>query len=65
MNEPADKVTHKLTRRKNVMSKESVLYGTIGLLAGSLLTVRVATSSANANNNSMMRGMCHGDNHKH
>ena len=39
------------------MSKESILYGVIGLLAGALLTVVIATSTVNANNTSMMRMM--------
>ena len=39
------------------MQKQPILYGTIGLLAGSLLTLIVATTSVNANNNSMMRMM--------
>ena len=36
------------------MHKESTLYGIIGVLGGSLLTLLVATSSVNANNTSMM-----------
>ena len=39
------------------MQKQSILYGTIGLLAGSLLTIIIATTSVNANNNGMMRMM--------
>ena len=37
------------------MNKESVLYGVIGLLAGSLLTVVLATTAVNGNNGGMMR----------
>ena len=37
------------------MNKESVLYGVIGLLAGSLLTVLLATTAVNRNNAGMMR----------
>ncbi len=39
------------------MQKESVLYGVIGLLAGSLLTLAVSTSAVNSGNNGMMRMM--------
>jgi uncharacterized protein (DUF305 family) len=39
------------------MNKEPILYGIIGLLAGSLLTVVVATTAVNANNTGMMRMM--------
>lgn len=39
------------------MQKESILYGVIGLLAGSLLTIVIATSAVNTNNTGMMRMM--------
>lgn len=39
------------------MKKESILYGLIGMLGGSLLTLIIATTSVNANNNGMMRMM--------
>lgn len=39
------------------MKKESILYVTIGLLAGGLLTLIVATTSVNANNKGMMQMM--------
>lgn len=39
------------------MPKESILYGVIGLLAGSLLTVVVAASAVNGSNSGMMRMM--------
>lgn len=39
------------------MPKESILYGVIGLLAGSLMTIVVATTAVNNNMNSMMRIM--------
>jgi uncharacterized protein (DUF305 family) len=39
------------------MQRELILYGTIGLLAGSLLTIIVATLSVNAHSNYMMRMM--------
>ena len=39
------------------MKKESMLYGIIGLLAGSLLTVFVASNAVNNNNQGMMQMM--------
>lgn len=39
------------------MKKESILYGVIGVLGGSLLTLIIATTSVNANNTGMMRMM--------
>ncbi len=39
------------------MQKESLLYGIIGLLGGSLFTVAVASSAVNTNNSGVMRMM--------
>ena len=39
------------------MNKESILYGVIGLLGGSLVTLLVATTSFNTNNVGVMRMM--------
>lgn len=39
------------------MNKESILYGVIGVLGGSLLTIFIATTSVNAGNSGMMRMM--------
>jgi uncharacterized protein (DUF305 family) len=39
------------------MQKESILYGIIGLLAGSLITIVVASSAVNNNNYGMMQMM--------
>jgi len=48
------------------ISKEAVLYGVIGLLAGSLITIIVATTAVNNHNNGMMRMMgMHTDGNDH
>lgn len=39
------------------INKEAVLYGIIGLLTGSLLTIIMATTAVNHHNNSMMNMM--------
>jgi len=39
------------------ISKEAVLYGIIGLLTGSLITIIVATTAVNRHNGGMMRMM--------
>lgn len=39
------------------MSKESILYGVIGLLGGIVITVAVASASVNSNNQGMMQMM--------
>lgn len=39
------------------MKKESILYGVIGVLGGSLITLLIATTSVNANNTGVMRIM--------
>jgi len=39
------------------INKEAVLYGIIGLLTGSLITIIVATTAVNRHNDSMMRMM--------
>jgi len=43
--------------KKEKITRESILFGIIGLLAGVLLTVFVATVSVNTNNQIMMRMM--------
>lgn len=48
------------------MKKESILYGVIGLLAGSLISLVVATAAVNNHNDSMMRMMgMHTDGNNH
>lgn len=39
------------------ISKEAVLYGIIGLLTGSLITIILATTAVNRHNNGMMEMM--------
>lgn len=39
------------------ISKESVLYGVIGLLAGSLITLTISVYAVNNNNTGMMDAM--------
>lgn len=48
------------------ISKEGTLYGIIGLLAGSLITIAVATTAVNRHNDSMMQMMgMHTDGNDH
>lgn len=48
------------------ISKEAMLYGLIGLLAGSLITIIVATTAANNHNDGMMKMMgMHTDGNDH
>ncbi|OGL29796.1 hypothetical protein A3D14_00245 [Candidatus Saccharibacteria bacterium RIFCSPHIGHO2_02_FULL_47_12] len=48
------------------ISKEAVLYGIIGLLTGSLITIIVATTAVNRHNNGMMEMMgMHTDGNNH
>lgn len=48
------------------ISKETVLYGIVGLLAGSLITVIVATVAVNNHNDGMMKMMgMHTDGNTH
>ena len=48
------------------ISKEALLYGIIGLLAGSLITIIVATTAVNNHNDGMMKMMgMHTDGNSH
>ena len=48
------------------INKEAVLYGIIGLLAGSLVTIIIATTAVNNHNDGMMKMMgMHTDGNDH
>ena len=48
------------------MKKESILYGIIGLLAGSLITIIIATMAVNNHDDGMMKMMgMHTDGNDH
>lgn len=48
------------------INKEAVLYGTIGLLTGSLITIIIATTAVNQHSNGMMEMMgMHTDGNNH